>query len=373
MEVRSLTEESYHAREEHLGRLANLAQQRRASKPQARHFTSRSTTMTSGRPRAELTRRETDRGVEVRGKRRRPSIGSLFVYNAALEDILLAERQNLGIEQWSPKGPSSARQGIPFCIFHKDAGHSTQNCRMLKRIFDDANEVGHIKGQETCTSPTSDNDGSHSDEGFIAVISGGIAAGAPTSEGRQFSSSPLHTKQLDLPRVEISEDDYRKSAMPYDDDPLVLEIKVANLRVKRVLVDTGSSSDIISLQCLQKLQHDPGTIERVSKPLVGFGGSVVRPIGFILLPVSIGTPPVTKEGIVRFIIVASLTSFNIILGRPALNDLKAVIVPHLLLIKFVGSSGDIGAIYGNQQLARIATCLHWNRRPGERPREGVNR
>ncbi|XP_056698245.1 uncharacterized protein [Spinacia oleracea] len=145
---------------------------------------------------------------------------------------------------------------------------------------------------------------------------------------------------------------YRKAGAPYDDDPLVLEIKVANLRVKRVLVDTGSSSDIISLQCLQKLKHDARAIEKVFMPLVGFEGSVVCPTASILLPVSIGTPPVTKEGVTRFTIVASLTSFNIILGRPALNDLKAVIVPHLLQVKFVGSNGRNGALYGNQQLAR---------------------
>ncbi|XP_021856711.2 uncharacterized protein [Spinacia oleracea] len=157
---------------------------------------------------------------------------------------------------------------------------------------------------------------------------------------------------MDLPPVEISKDDYGETTTPYDDDPLVLEIRVANLRVKRVLVDTGSSSDIISSQCLQKLKHDPGTIEKVFRPLVGFGGSVVRPIGSILLPVSIGTPPVTKEGAVRFTIVASLTSINIILGRLALNDLKAVIFPHLLLVKFVGSNGRIGALYGSQQLTR---------------------
>ncbi|KNA23113.1 hypothetical protein SOVF_027740, partial [Spinacia oleracea] len=129
-------------------------------------------------------------------------------------------------------------------------------------------------------------------------------------------------------------------------------VKVANLKVKRVLVDTGSSSDIISLQYLRKLRHNPEDIEKVYGPLVGFGGSIVRPIGSILLPASVGLPPVIKEVVIRFIIVANLTTFNIILGRPTLNDLKAVIVPHLLLVKFVGSNGRVGSLYGNQQLAR---------------------
>ncbi|XP_056685737.1 uncharacterized protein [Spinacia oleracea] len=139
---------------------------------------------------------------------------------------------------------------------------------------------------------------------------------------------------MNLPSVEISKEDYRRAATPYDDDPLVIEIKVANFKVKR------------------KLKHDPEAIEKVFGPLVGFGGSIVRPIGSILLPASIGIPPVTKEGVIRFIIVANLTAFNIILDRPTLNDLRAVIVPHLLLVKFVGSNGRVGSLYGNQQLAR---------------------
>ena len=122
--------------------------------------------------------------------------------------------------------------------------------------------------------------------------------------------------------------------------------------MKRVLVDTGSSSDIISLQCLRKLRHNPEDIEKVYGPLVGFGGSIVRSLGSILLPASVGIPLVIKEVVIRFIIVANLTTINIILGRPTLNDLKAVIVPHLLLVKFVGSNGSVGSLYGNQQLAR---------------------
>ncbi|XP_056688783.1 uncharacterized protein [Spinacia oleracea] len=181
------------------------------------------------------------------------------------------------------------------------------------------------------------------------VISGGIAAGEPCKEGRQKGPPHLRPAQRNLPSVEISEDDYRRAATPYDDDPLVIEVKVDNLKVKRVLVDVGSSSDIISLQCLRKLRHNPGDIEQVYGPLVGFRGSIVRPIGSILLPVSFGIPPVIKEVAIR---LANLTTFSIILGRPTLNDLKAVIVPHLLLVKFVGSNGRVGSLYGNQQLAR---------------------
>ncbi|XP_056688225.1 uncharacterized protein [Spinacia oleracea] len=224
---------------------------------------------------------------------------------------------------------------------------------MLRKILTDRAAEGHLRqyvhleDAHKEVSPTS----KYSNE-RVMVISGGTAAGEPCKEGRQKGPSHLCPAQKNLPSVEISKDDYRRAAAPYDDDPLVIEIKVANLKVKRVLVDTGSSSDIISLQCLRKLRHNPEDIEKVCGPLVGFGGSIIRPIGSILLPASVGVPPVTKEVAIRFIIVANLTTFNIILGRPTLNNLKAVIVPHLLLVKFVGSNGRVGSLYGNQQLAR---------------------
>ena len=135
MERRPLKEERHHVREERPGRRTSLASQRPAYKPQGRHFTSRPT-MTSRRPQANLTRKETGRDNEVRRKRKKPPTGNLCGYNMTLENILLAEGQNLGIEQWSPKRPTASKQKTPFCAFYKEEGHDTQSCRMLKKILD---------------------------------------------------------------------------------------------------------------------------------------------------------------------------------------------------------------------------------------------
>lgn len=48
-----------------------------------------------------------------------------------------------------------------------------------------------------------------------------------------------------FPKVNICEVDMGKITT-LDDDPLVVELKVANLKVRRILIDTGSSSNIIS-------------------------------------------------------------------------------------------------------------------------------
>lgn len=44
------------------------------------------------------------------------------------------------------------------------------------------------------------------------------------------------------------------------DDPPVIELKVSNTRLKRVLVDSGSSTDIITLECLKKLKYNENDV-----------------------------------------------------------------------------------------------------------------
>ena len=59
------------------------------------------------------------------------------------------------------------------------------------------------------------------------------------------------------------------------DDPLVIEMKIANSRVKRILVDSGSLADIITLDCLRKLKYTEKDVTPTSQLMIGFGGGSV--------------------------------------------------------------------------------------------------
>lgn len=39
-------------------------------------------------------------------------------------------------------------------------------------------------------------------------------------------------------------------------DPLVVSIKIGHIKVKRVLVDTGSYADFITMECLQQMKFE---------------------------------------------------------------------------------------------------------------------
>ena len=51
-------------------------------------------------------------------------------------------------------------------------------------------------------------------------------------------------------------------------------------------------------------------------------------------------------------VVEEQTAYNIILGRPTLNEAKAVIIPALMLIKYERDDGSVGSLNGDQKTAR---------------------
>ncbi|XP_056695175.1 uncharacterized protein [Spinacia oleracea] len=103
---------------------------------------------------------------------------------------------------------------------------------------------------------------------------------------------------------------------------------------------------------MKRLEHDPKTIEKIHYPIIGFGGGVIHPQGIITLPLRVGGRHQSKNLNVQFLIVKYLTTYNIILGRRTLNQAKAVIVSHLMLMKYVCDKGTVGTIHGDQQQAR---------------------
>lgn len=101
------------------------------------------------------------------------------------------------------------------------------------------------------------------------------------------------------------------------------------------MVDTRSSTDVLYLDAFQKL----GLIEKDLTPmalvLTGFMGDSISPHGTTTLPVTIGEEPRSKTVMVTFLVVRLLSAYNVILGRPTLNKLRAIISTYHQTIKFL--------------------------------------
>ena len=100
-------------------------------------------------------------------------------------------------------------------------------------------------------------------------------------------------------------------------------MKIASAIVQLILVDKGSSVDIITWDCLKKLVHPERDIVPLVHPILGFGGQEVNPMGMIRLPVRFGDKIKSKNLEVDFLVVDVPTAYNVILGRLTLHKVKA--------------------------------------------------
>ncbi|KAJ8430646.1 hypothetical protein Cgig2_025659 [Carnegiea gigantea] len=91
-----------------------------------------------------------------------------------------------------------------------------------------------------------------------------------------------------------------------------------------ILIDRGSSMDIITWDCLKKLTYSGRHIFPLVHPILGFGGLEVNPTGIIRLPLRFGDKVKAKNLEVDFLIVDVPTVYNIILGQPTPHQVKAV-------------------------------------------------
>ena len=135
-------------------------------------------------------------------------------------------------------------------------------------------------------------------------------------------------------------------------DPVVVEMKIASAVVRRILVDTGSSIYIITWECLKKLAHPGCDIIPMTNPILRFRGQEVHPLGIIRLPVRFGAKTRFKSLKVGFLVLNVPTTYNVIIGRPTLHRVRAVVAPHPIQLQFKTDDGGVGELRGDQQTAR---------------------
>ena len=88
----------------------------------------------------------------------------------------------------------------------------------------------------------------------------------------------------------FSEEDVRGVKQPHD-DPLVIMLTIEGFNTRRILVDNGSSMNIIYLSTFQQLKLDPGRLRPFESPIVSFSGDRVYPKGIVTLTVTVGSYP----------------------------------------------------------------------------------
>jgi len=128
----------------------------------------------------------------------------------------------------------------------------------------------------------------------------------------------------------------------FGEDPMVITVEIENFSVMKTLVDQGSSVDVLYWSTFKKLCLSDNEIQPYEDQIVVFSEERVDTKGYIDLYTRFGEEeePKSKTIKIQYLLVDADTSYNVLLGRPSLNLLGAIVsTPHLAM-KFPSLAGD---------------------------------
>ena len=287
---------------------------------------------------------------------------------------VLREVRNEQFLRWPTqmKSDPTTRDNTRYCEFHRDYRHHTDDFIQLKKEIEYLIRRGYLRlfiapenqpqnqaqNQAQAQQPPTQH---QQPLGEIHMISGGFSGGGESNSARKAHLRSIRSVEVvevqavsKLPRLDtsitFSDSDLEGCQHPHD-DPLVIRAVVANKTVHRVLIDNESSADIIFTSAFDKMGIGRERMEPINTHLRGFSGEKVLPLGSIQLVLTLGDLLCQATMTTRFLVVDAPSAYNMLLGRPSLNAIKAIPSAYHMMIKFPTISRVV-MVRGDQRVAR---------------------
>ncbi|XP_074321632.1 uncharacterized protein LOC141658608 [Silene latifolia] len=232
--------------------------------------------------------------------------------------------RELGQRARWPKKPTprenDRRDASKRCEYHNDIGHNTEDCVILRKEVKHLYSAGcldhllpkGVKSGKVNTANQAQPSPPPPYSKVVSVITGGSEICRLTySEAKRHATETkgdkpefsLRVSRQDLPVISFDEA-YVPDEAEHHHDALIITLSIGNCLVKKILNMGFSEKDLV-----QKVV-----------PLVGFSGETKQSFGEIMIPTFAGG--MNKQ--VRYLVIDGPSTYNVILGRPWIHEMKAV-------------------------------------------------
>uniref|UniRef100_A0A2N9GIN6 Uncharacterized protein n=1 Tax=Fagus sylvatica TaxID=28930 RepID=A0A2N9GIN6_FAGSY len=200
-------------------------------------------------------------------------------------------------------GDPASRESMSYCAYHREKGHLTETCRNYKALLEELVRDGHL--HQFVDSAKHQQQRVHDPKpkapiGTIDVIHSHARADNLRTETRAaahlreiFQVSEGVTPTPKRLRKEMTEEiiftDRLEGVQLPLSDALVVTMQIGDFEVKRILIDPGSSAEIMYDSLFKGLGLEHKDLDRKVDPLYGFSGESVMPVGRVTVKVHAGT------------------------------------------------------------------------------------
>jgi len=140
-----------------------------------------------------------------------------------------------------------------------------------------------------------------------------------------------------------------QDVVPHDNDPVVISVVTAGRKVHQVLVDQGSSVDVMFWTTFNKLQLSLDMLTPYTGCLYGFTGDQVEVREHLEPRTTFTDGTASRTENIRYLVANAPSAYNMWLGRPTLNRLRAVPSTKHMKMKLPDLAGKVITIKLDQK------------------------